>query len=83
MFSPYEYTWTTPGKGAVMLGTFVLVVFGLCGVVSQFYPDRPSAPREFEGGLEQELGGPGALRVGQTMTLKEMATNLSLGTKGR
>ena len=27
------------------------------------YPDKQSAPREFEGGLERELGGPGALRV--------------------
>jgi hypothetical protein len=27
------------------------------------YPDKPSAPREFEGGLENELGGPNAVRV--------------------
>ena len=27
------------------------------------YPDKPSAPREFEEGLERELGGPGALRA--------------------
>ncbi len=38
-------------------------VFGLCGIVSMTYPDKPSAPREFEGGLEKELGGPNALRV--------------------
>lgn len=27
------------------------------------YPDRPSYPREFEGGLERELGGSGGIRV--------------------
>ncbi|EPE27715.1 NADH:ubiquinone oxidoreductase 20.1kD subunit [Glarea lozoyensis ATCC 20868] len=62
-FSPEEYTWVTPGKGAFQIGCFVAVVFSFCGVVSMFYPDKPSAPREFEGGLEAELGGPGALRA--------------------
>jgi NADH dehydrogenase (ubiquinone) 1 beta subcomplex subunit 8 len=64
MFSPEEYTWTSPGKGALQLGAFIVAVFGLCGVVSLYYPDKPSAPREFEDGLERELGGPNALRVG-------------------
>ncbi|KAH0563078.1 hypothetical protein GP486_002359 [Trichoglossum hirsutum] len=63
MFSLEEYTHTPPGKGFVQLGLFIAAVFGLCGVVYQFYPDKPSAPREFPDGLETELGGPGALRV--------------------
>jgi NADH dehydrogenase (ubiquinone) 1 beta subcomplex subunit 8 len=63
MFSPEEYTHTKPGKGLFQIGCFVAAVFGLCGVVSMTYPDKPSAPREFEGGLERELGGPNALRV--------------------
>lgn len=63
VFSPYEYTHTKPGKGALQLLSFVAAVFGLCGVVSMVYPDKPSAPREFEGGLESELGGPNAVRV--------------------
>lgn len=63
MFSPYEYTHTTPGKGALQLGAFVLTTLGLCGVVSFYYPDKPSMPREFPNGLEEELGGKGALRV--------------------
>ena len=63
MFSPEEYTHTKPGKGLFQLGCFVAAVFGLCGVVAMTYPDRPSAPREFEGGLERELGGPNAVRV--------------------
>lgn len=32
-------------------------------MVKATYPDRPSFPREFEDGLERELGGAGATRV--------------------
>jgi NADH dehydrogenase (ubiquinone) 1 beta subcomplex subunit 8 len=63
MFSPEEYTHSTPGKAVFQIGCFVAAVFTLCGVVAMYYPDKPSAPREFEGGLERELGGPGAVRV--------------------
>jgi len=63
MFSPEEYTHVTPGTAIFQLGCFVGAVLGLCGVVSMFYPDTPTVPREFEDGLERELGGPGALRV--------------------
>ncbi|KAM3065998.1 hypothetical protein ACMFMG_009781 [Clarireedia jacksonii] len=63
IFSTEEYTWVGPGKGALQLGAFVVAVFGLCGVVMMFYPDKPSAPREFPGGLEAELGGPNAVRA--------------------
>jgi len=63
IFSPYEYTHTKPGMGAFQLGCFITAVFGLCGVVAMYYPDKPSAPREFEGGLEKELGGPEAVRA--------------------
>ncbi|KAI0022977.1 hypothetical protein F4780DRAFT_121461 [Xylariomycetidae sp. FL0641] len=63
MFSTHEYTWISPGKGALQFGAFVLTTLGLCWVVAQVYPDKPSFPREFEGGLERELGGPGAMRA--------------------
>lgn len=63
MFTPHEYTWTTPGKGAVMFGTFVVAFLGVLVGVKMAYPDIQSYPREFEGGLERELGGPGAMRV--------------------
>ncbi|RDW77338.1 hypothetical protein BP6252_05391 [Coleophoma cylindrospora] len=63
MFSPEEYTHVKPGKGALQLLTYVGAVFGLCGVVSLYYPDKQSAPREFPGGLEKELGGPAAVRA--------------------
>lgn len=63
MFSPEEYTHTKPGKGLFQIGCFVATVFGLCFVVGQVYPDRPSAPKEYVDGLERELGGPAATRV--------------------
>ncbi|KAH8602779.1 hypothetical protein B0O99DRAFT_604282 [Bisporella sp. PMI_857] len=68
MFSPEEYTWIKPGKGALQVGAFILATLALCGVVAITYPDRPSAPREFESGLERELGGPLATRVRQTQS---------------
>ncbi|KAH8881293.1 hypothetical protein GQ53DRAFT_702512, partial [Thozetella sp. PMI_491] len=62
MFSPYEYTWTTPGKGLFQIGLFIATFTGVCFTVKAFYPDIPSYPREFEDGLERELGGAGAIR---------------------
>jgi NADH dehydrogenase (ubiquinone) 1 beta subcomplex subunit 8 len=64
IFSPYEYTWTTTGPGLLMIGTFVATFMSVLGVVFLSYPDRPSYPREFEEGLERELGGVSAVRVG-------------------
>ncbi|KAH6657507.1 NADH:ubiquinone oxidoreductase subunit [Truncatella angustata] len=63
MFTPHEYTWVSPAKGALQIGAFVATVFGLCWVIAQVYPDKQSFPREFEGGLERELGGSGAMRA--------------------
>ena len=68
MFSPHEYTWVSPGKGLAQIATFIATTVGLCWVIGRVYPDRPSYPREFEGGLEKELGGPSAVRVGRTGT---------------
>lgn len=63
MFSPEEYTHVKPGKAFLQLGCFAATVLGFCGVASLYYPDKPSAPRTFPGGLSTELGGPGALPV--------------------
>jgi NADH dehydrogenase (ubiquinone) 1 beta subcomplex subunit 8 len=65
IFSPWDYTWTTTGPGLVMIGTFIATVLGVSGVVYFNYPDRIAYPREFEAGLERELGGPGAVRARQ------------------
>lgn len=47
----------------MLLGTFVVSVFALCGAVSLYYPDKISVPKQYEDGLEAELGGPRAVRV--------------------
>ena len=43
------------------MGCFMATVGALVGVVSVYYPDKPAVERTFPGGLEVELGGPGAL----------------------
>ncbi|KAK4693599.1 NADH dehydrogenase (ubiquinone) 1 beta subcomplex subunit 8, partial [Lecanoromycetidae sp. Uapishka_2] len=63
MFSPEEYTHFKPAWGFVLIGTFVATFMGLVGVVSMYYPDRPTVDRGFEGGLDRELGGEGAVLV--------------------
>ena len=64
IFSTYEYTHYTPKQAFFLLGCFASAVGTLLGAVYFTYPDRPAAPRTFEGGLEEELGGPGVVRVG-------------------
>lgn len=61
--SPHEYTWTTMDKAWKQSASAVIAFFAVIGVVYMLYPDRPSYPKEYEGGLERELGGPGALRA--------------------
>ncbi|KAE8548533.1 hypothetical protein EYB25_008911 [Talaromyces marneffei] len=63
VFSPEKYTHVTSSKALLSIGTFVVGILGLCGLVSLYYPDKPSAPRTFSNGLEKELGGPGAVRA--------------------
>lgn len=63
IFSTEKYTHFKPAKGFLLLGCAGGSVLLLSGVVSMFYPDKPSSPRTFEGGLERELGGPNAVRV--------------------
>lgn len=57
IFSPEEYTHVTGRQALARLGIFILAVVGLATGVSYVYPDKPSAPRTFPGGLEEELGG--------------------------
>ena len=86
IFSPYEYTHVKPGKGALQLLAFVGIVLGFCGIVSYTYPDKVSAPREFEGGLEAELGGPNAVRVSDQWWRNgsvRHSANFNIGTTSR
>ncbi|EAW10883.1 uncharacterized protein ACLA_065150 [Aspergillus clavatus NRRL 1] len=66
VFSPEQYTHVTSRKALFQIGAFVVTFLGFCGVVSLYYPDKPSAPRTFPGGLEKELGGAHALPVGKS-----------------
>lgn len=68
MFTPHDYTWVSPAKGLFQMACFVATFLGLCYTVRAFYPDKKSYPREFEGGLERELGGAGAVRVSQNVS---------------
>lgn len=63
IFSLEEYTHMTPARGFLLWGGFIATVLGLSYTVSLYYPDRPSAPKEYAGGLDAELGGKGSLRV--------------------
>ena len=63
IFSLEEYTHFTLRMGMALMACAVASVFGLCAVVRFCYPDKPSAPRTFPGGLDAELGGRGALLV--------------------
>ncbi|KAI9925674.1 hypothetical protein AWENTII_012222 [Aspergillus wentii] len=61
VFSPEQYTHVSARKGLFQVGCFIVTFLGFCGVVSFYYPDKPSVPKTFPGGLEKELGGPNAL----------------------
>lgn len=63
MFTPHVYTWVSPKKGLVQIAAFIATFLSVCYAVKLTYPDKVSYPREFEGGLERELGGSGAVRV--------------------
>merc|ERR1712137_667599 len=62
--APWEYTFVSSTKMALFqLGCFVTAALGVAGIVYYNYPDMNSYPKEYEGGLERELGGPGAVRA--------------------
>ena len=65
IFALEEYTHMTPARGFLLWGGFISAVLGLSFLVHTYYPDRPSAPKEYPDGLEPELGGKGSLRVRQ------------------
>lgn len=58
-----------------MWGGFISIVVGLYYAVALTAPPKPSLPKEYEGGLERELGGPGAVRVSEPF--KEVYTILT------
>ena len=46
-----------------MIGCFIAVFLAGIGVVRLTYPDRVAVDRGYEGGLDRELGGEGAVPV--------------------
>jgi len=76
MFTPYEYTRVKPGKGLFQIGCFIATFLSVVYAVKLTYPDLPTVPREFEGGLERELGGAGTVRVrSQHYPLSDVSSN--------
>lgn len=63
IFSLEEYTVMSGRQGTIMWAFFLSCVGALSFAVYATYPDKPSAPKTYEGGLEAELGGSGALRA--------------------
>ena len=63
MLSLHDYNHFTPQWGFVLMGTFIVSVFGLCAAVKSVYPDKISVPKTYPDGLEAELGGKGAMLV--------------------
>ena len=61
MFSPEDYSFYTSAQCFGLIGCFVAVFAGLLGVIRIYYPDKVAVDRGFEGGLDRELGGEGAL----------------------
>lgn len=63
VFALEQYPGQSTSQALFQIGCFISAVLTLCGVGYFFYPDKPSYPREFPGGLEKELGGPKAMTV--------------------
>lgn len=63
VFALEDYTHMTTGRGLLMWGFFISCVLSVSYLVTMTYPGKPSTPMEFQGGLDKELGGAGAVRV--------------------
>jgi NADH dehydrogenase (ubiquinone) 1 beta subcomplex subunit 8 len=63
IFSLEEYNVFTTGQAAQGMMWYIAGILSICGVVYMFYPDKPTVPRTFPGGLKDELGGDGAMIV--------------------
>lgn len=63
VFSLHNYDHMTPARAGVMWLGFLGSLGALSYAVYMTYPDRPAVPKEYEGGLDAELGGIGAVRV--------------------
>jgi len=65
IFALEDYTHMTTSRGLLLWAGFISCVLGVSYAVSVTYPGKPSVPTEYAGGLDKELGGPGAVRAFQ------------------
>ncbi|RMZ87667.1 hypothetical protein DV736_g5106, partial [Chaetothyriales sp. CBS 134916] len=63
VFSLHDYTHMTPARALLCWTVFIGAVTGLYYTVKTNLPDKPSYPKEYEGGLDRELGGAGSVRA--------------------
>ncbi|KAF1812138.1 hypothetical protein P152DRAFT_507521 [Eremomyces bilateralis CBS 781.70] len=61
VFSPDPYPHLPPKKAFGGIACFIAFIGGVAGLCSLTYPDQPAVERRFPGGLDRELGGPGAV----------------------
>jgi hypothetical protein len=52
-------------QGLAMWAVFIAGIVGIYTAVAYTYTGKPSVRTEYEGGLFEELGGAGAVRVGE------------------
>jgi len=76
IFSLEEYRVMSGTQGLIMWTFFLSCVGALSFAVYSTYPDKPSAPKTYEGGLEAELGGSGALRVSRVSDIVITRANM-------
>jgi len=79
VFALHDYTFMSTARGLVMWAAFISAVFGVYTAVAWSFPGKPSAPKEYEGGLFEELGGPGAVRAqmaGDPVDLEQVTGDL-------
>lgn len=63
MFAPEEYNFYSTPQAFALFGCAVATFLTAWGVIYLYYPDRPTVDKGYEGGLDRELGGRGALIV--------------------
>lgn len=64
MFALHDYDHMTTTQGLILWAGFIAAIVGVYSAVKYTFPGKPSFPKEYENGLFEELGGPGALKVG-------------------
>ncbi|KAF2453475.1 NADH:ubiquinone oxidoreductase 20.1kD subunit [Lineolata rhizophorae] len=63
ILSTEDYQHFSQRRGLMLWGFTIATFAALMATVKMLYPDKPAAPRTFPGGLDEELGGQGALRA--------------------